>query len=117
MVSASFVLACGGGEKGAVLPPNPDVIVGAPAGRGLVFDKTAYTAVAGDVGIEYDNHDVQAHTMIITDASGETVPGFPRMVVGAHRKAGATVTLQPGVYNLICDIHLPSMVATLTINP
>jgi plastocyanin len=91
--------------------------VGAPAGRGLVFDKVAYTAKAGDVVIEYDNNDVQTHTMIITDAGGRVLSAFPRIVLGAHRKTGATVTLQPGLYNLVCDIHLPSMVATLTVDP
>jgi plastocyanin len=113
---ACFTLvACGGGQKGAAVPPNPDIVVTAPGG--LKFDKTAYTATAGEVAIEYDNNDVQTHTMLVEDATGNKVPGFSRLVVGTHRKSGETVTLQAGSYRLVCDIHRAAgMVATLTIS-
>lgn len=109
--------ACGGGETGSALPPNPDVVVKAPYGRGLVFDQTAYSAKAGDITIAYVNEDVQAHTMIIEDSTGKKVSAFKRIVLGAHRQTGATVNLAAGAYELVCDIHLPTMVATLTVNP
>src|SRR6476646_10311393 len=97
LAAASFTLAsCGGGQKGSALPPNPDVVVLAPGG--LKFDKTAYTAKAGDIGIEYDNNDVQTHTMVIEDTNGNKVPGWTRLVVGTQRKKGDTVTLPAGTY-------------------
>ena len=109
--------ACGGGEKGSALPAHPDVVVGAPRGQGLVFDKTSYTAKAGDIGIAYRNDDVQTHTMIIEDATGRKLSAFPRLVVGSLRTDGATISLTPGDYKIVCDIHLPTMVAALTVTP
>jgi plastocyanin len=115
-VTAFTLVACGGGQKGAAVPPNPDVVVTAPGG--LKFDKTDYTARAGDIGIEYDNNDVQTHTMIIEDANGNKVPGSTRLVVGSHKKSGETVTLPAGAYKVICDIHQAAgMVATFTVSP
>jgi plastocyanin len=116
LAAATFTLVgCGGGEKGSAVPPNPDVVVLAPGG--LKFDKTSYTAQAGDVGIEYDNNDVQTHTMIIEDTNGKKVPGWTRLVVGTQKKKGGTVTLPAGTYEVICDIHeAAGMVATLTVS-
>ncbi len=116
-VTSLALSACGGGQKGSALPANPDVFVIAPRGQGLVFDKTLYIAKAGDIGISYRNDDVQTHTMIIETASGAKISDFPRLVVGALKTTGATVTLAPGDYKLVCDIHLPTMVATLTVLP
>jgi plastocyanin len=114
-VAAFTLVSCGGG-KGTAVPPNPDVVVLAPGG--LKFDKKDYQAKAGDIAIEYDNNDVQTHTMIIEDASGNKVPGFTRLVVGSHKKSGETVTLPAGAYQVICDIHQAAgMVATLTVSP
>ena len=85
---------------------------------GLKFDKTSYAAKAGDIGIEYDNNDVQTHTMIIEDVNGNKVPGWTRLVVGTRKKKGGTVTLAAGTYKIICDIHQSAgMVATLTVSP
>jgi plastocyanin len=110
------VVACGGSGTGAKAPANPDVVVVAPGG--LKFDQTDYTAHAGPVGIEYDNRDVQTHTMIIEDANGNKVPGWTRLVLGSHKTTGDTVTLQPGTYKVICDIHeAGGMVANLTVTP
>ena len=117
LAAASFMLvSCGGGQKGSALPPNPDVVVLAPGG--LKFDKTAYTAKAGDIGIEYDNNDVQTHTMVIEDTNGNKVPGWTRLVVGTQKKKGDTVTLPAGTYKIICDIHQAAgMVATRPVSP
>jgi plastocyanin len=117
LAAASLTLvACGGGKKGAALPANPDVVVIAPGG--LKFDMTNYTAHAGGVAIEYDNNDVQTHTMVIEDAKGNKVPGWTRLVVGSHKKSGGTVPLAAGSYQVICDIHQAAgMVATLTVTP
>ena len=118
LASASLTLAaCGSGEKGSAVPANPDVVVVAPQGRGLIFDKTSYTAVAGDVALAYRNDDVQTHTMILEDTTGKRMPGFKRIVLGARRAAGATITLTAGTYKLVCDIHLPTMVADLVVTP
>jgi plastocyanin len=109
------VAACGSSGSGHAVPPNPQVVVVAPGG--LKFDQENYTAHAGSVGIEYDNNDVQTHTMIIEDAGGNKVPGWTRLVVGAHDKQGGTVKLQAGAYKVICDIHQAAgMVATLTVS-
>jgi plastocyanin len=115
-VASLTVVACGGGGKGAQVPADPDVVVVAPGG--LVFDQKDYTAHAGSVGIKYDNRDVQTHTMIIEDASGNKVPGWTRLVLGPHKTTGDTVTLPAGTYKVICDIHeAAGMVATLTVSP
>jgi plastocyanin len=115
-IACLTLVACGGGQKGSALPANPDVVVLAPGG--LKFDKTSYTAKTGDVGIEYDNNDVQTHTMIIEDGSGNKVPGWTRLVVGTQKKKGGTVSLPAGTYKIICDIHQAAgMVATLTVTP
>jgi plastocyanin len=116
-LAAIGLTGCGGGEEGSALPAHPDVVVKAPRGLGLIFDMTAYRATAGDVGIAYQNDDVQTHTMVIEDAAGQRIAGFGRLVVRAERTDGATVTLAAGEYRLVCDIHLPTMVAALTVTP
>jgi plastocyanin len=115
LLTASFTLvACGGGESGSAVPAKPDLVVVAPGG--LKFDMTNYSAHAGAVAIEYDNNDVQTHTMIIEDSGGKKVPGWTRLVVGTQKKKGGTVTLPAGTYKVICDIHeAAGMVATLTV--
>jgi len=114
--AAAFVTAaaCGSSGSGHAVPANPQVVVVAPGG--LMFDKTSYSAHAGSVGIEYDNNDLQTHTMIIEDANGNKVPGWTRLVVGPHDKQGGTVTLPAGTYKIICDIHLPTMMAALQVS-
>jgi plastocyanin len=116
-VAVCALAGCGGGEGGSALPADPDVVIKAPRGRGLVFDMNAYRATAGDVGIAYQNDDVQTHTMVIEDTAGQRVAGFGRLVVGMQRTAGATVELAAGEYRIVCDIHLPTMVAGLTVTP
>lgn len=115
LASALALAACGSGQKGTAVPANPDVVVLAVGG--LKFDKSTYTARAGDVAIEYDNTDVQTHTMIIEDANGKKVSGWTRLVLGSRDKKGGTVKLAAGTYKIICDIHEGAgMVATLDVS-
>ncbi len=119
LASGSLVVvsACGNGESGSALPKRADVLVVAPSGRGLVFDQASYTARAGDITIAYKNDDAIAHTMILEQPDGQRVRGFMRIVLGAHRSTSGSVTIAPGDYKIVCDIHLPTMVADLTITP
>lgn len=118
--AAPFLLlvACGGGDGGSsndTVPTQPDLVVIAPGG--LRFDQKAYTAPAGDIAVEYDNKDSQAHSLIFEDATGKKIG--PRLLVAPGKKAGEVVPLAAGAYKLICDIpghEAGGMKADLTVS-
>jgi plastocyanin len=116
-LAAVALAACGGSDGGGsssdTVPADAGLVV--DAGPGIKFDKSDYTATAGDVKIAYVNRDTQRHTLVVTDADKKTMG--PEMEVG---KSGAIdvsdFTLPAGTYQILCTApgH-EKMKATLTV--
>ena len=106
------VAACGGGSSTAnSSASSADVTVHAQ--DSLKFDKTDYSAKAGDVKIAYVADGSLTHTLLIKDKNG-----FKLQVSSGETKTG-TVNLPTGSYTLYCDIpghEAAGMKAALTVS-
>jgi plastocyanin len=104
--------ACGGGGSTA----NADIStadVKVHALDALKFDKTEYTAHAGDITIGYIDDGSLQHDLLIDGKSG-----FKLTVNGQGQSRVGTVTLTPGTYTIYCDVPThreAGMQATLTV--
>jgi plastocyanin len=78
----------------------------------LSFDKGDYTAEAGEVTITYEAGGSMVHTLLI-----EGVDDFKLQVASTGASDTGTVDLEPGSYEIYCDVpgH-ESMRATLTVS-
>ena len=78
----------------------------------LSFDKGDYTARAGEVTITYEAGGSMVHTLLI-----EGVDDFKLQVSSTGDSDSGTVELDPGSYELYCDVpgH-EAMRATLTVS-
>lgn len=112
----TLIAACGGGSStpAETLPADVDLLV--KAVPSLKFDKTDYGSVkAGEIMFGYSNEDSVRHTLILAK-DDQKVPNF-KLVIGVKgdNDSGA-VTLEPGKYELICDVPGHSnMRAVLTV--
>jgi plastocyanin len=108
--------ACGGSsttEPATTLPPDAYVI---KAVSGLKFDSSTYGPIAaGEILFGYFNEDSVRHTLILAK-DGVKVPNFKLDVSKKGSVDSAVVSLEPGVYQVICDVpgH-NNMRATLTV--
>lgn len=96
-------------EDGGGGGSDPTLEVGAQ--DDLTFDQDSYEVESGDVAVTYVNDGTVAHTLLI-----EGVEGF-KLAVGDVDTG--TVTLDPGTYQMYCDIpghEAAGMVAELTVS-
>ena len=112
----ALLAACGGGGDSApadTVPAGSLVVKAVPS---LRFDAENYGPVtAGDVTIGYVNEDSVRHTLILAK-DGTKVANFKLEVVKDGDVDSGTVSLEPGVYEVICDVPGHSaMVAELTV--
>jgi plastocyanin len=115
-IAALFLASCGGATSTSptvTLPANATVIKAVPT---LRFSAESYGPVpAGDVLLGYSNSDSVRHTLIISK-DGVKVPNFKLVVAQKGASDSGTVTLEKGVYTVLCDIPGHSnMKATLTV--
>jgi plastocyanin len=109
--------ACGGGSSasggcGSASTTTPSITVHAQ--DSLKFDKTEYTAKAGDVTIQYVDDGSLVHTLLIKEKSGCKL-----QVSGRGDTKTGSVNLTPGTYTLYCDVpghETAGMKATLTVS-
>jgi plastocyanin len=90
--------ACGGGSSTAsddISKANLTV----HALDALKFDKSEYTAPAGDVAIGYINDGSLQHDLLI-----DGHPGFKLTVTSKGQTKIGTTNLTPGTYTIYCDI-------------
>jgi len=95
---AVALAACGGGSSTSGPLAGADVTVHAK--DTLRFDKSEYTAKAGTIKIGYVNDGSLTHTLLI-----DNHPEFKKLEVtskGQHEIG--EVQLQPGTYQIYCDI-------------
>src|SRR4051812_30837102 len=90
--------ACGGGDSasggcGSASTTNPSITVHAQ--DSLKFDKTEYSAKAGDVTMQYVNDGTLVHTLLIKEKSGCKLS-----VTGRGDTKTGSVNLTAGTYTL-----------------
>jgi plastocyanin len=107
------LLACGddGGDDGLSsepVPDDPDVVLVA---EDMAFDPDEVTVPAGEpVTVVIDNRDEGVnHNVHVESAPSPNKTALER---GPSQQA-LTVTLDPGEYEYVCDIH-PNMTGTMT---
>lgn len=114
-------LAAGGGLSacGADTDGSPDVAEPAPEGTIVVvgndrlhFDAESYTASAGEVPFILRNDGALPHTLLIEDSNALDLE-----VRDAGDEAEGTAVLEPGTYELYCDVpgHQSTMRAELIV--
>lgn len=113
LVAAAGVLVACGGAGGAEpssepVPDDPDAVVVA---EDMAFDPDRVRVPAGEpVTIVIDNRDDGVnHNIHVEGAAG---PNRTQLRRGVSQQA-LTVTLEPGEYDFVCDIH-PNMTGALT---
>jgi len=104
--------ACGGSSSSAP-PADADVVV--DAFDSLTFDKTAYSATAGDIKIAYVNKGSINHTLLVVSADAKQIG--EKLSIGGGGEANGTYTLAAGQYTLFCNVpgH-GNMKAVLTVS-
>lgn len=111
---AGGVSACGADADGStsVAPPAPEGTVVVVGNDRLRFDAESYTAPAGEVPFVLRNQGALPHTLLIEDSSALDLE-----VRGAGDVAEGTAVLEPGTYELYCDVpgHQSTMRAELII--
>jgi uncharacterized cupredoxin-like copper-binding protein len=81
----------------------------------LKYNKTALTANAGKVSIDFTNKSPLGHNMTIESSSGETVGATPTFQGGSKT---LSVELKPGTYKFFCSVpghRMAGMEGTLTV--
>jgi uncharacterized cupredoxin-like copper-binding protein len=85
-----------------------------PEGQ-LMFNKTALTATAGKVSIDYTNMSPLAHNLTVASASGTVIGATPTFQGGTKTLA---LNLKPGTYTFYCSVpghRQAGMEGTLTV--
>ena len=102
LLAASILTACGGETAAPVtVPASTDLEVRAKPG--LRWDKTSYTAAAGEIEVAMVNDDSMRHTLVIIE--GETIiSGFELEVNRKDDIDTGTITLEPGTYIIFCTV-------------
>ena len=113
MTSLLALAACGGGSSALTPPADADVVVEALDGN--KFDKSEYTATAGEVDLAYLGRSSISHTLLVASEDGEQVGDKLKVTSGTTDEG--TYELSAGNYQLICDVpgHT-GMKATLVVS-
>jgi uncharacterized cupredoxin-like copper-binding protein len=84
----------------------------------ISFPQDVYETEAGSIGFDYVNVGQIRHTLLIEDASGETLGGFELTVNANGDEDQGVIDLEAGSYVLYCDVaghRAAGMVADLAV--
>lgn len=116
LVAIFALSACGGGTSAPAqtIPSDAGLIV--KNVKSIRFDKSEYSAAAGNVKVVTVNEDTVRHTLLIIK-DGVKVPNFKLVVAQEGAIDVGEINLAAGSYTLICDVpgH-QNMKATLTVS-
>lgn len=110
--------ACGddGNASTSTNAPTADGAVVVRALEGIRWENDAYTAEAGEVRIVLENTSSLPHNLALIDSDSTELPKVLEAISRSDTDE-ATVSLEPGVYSMICKIPGHSnMNATLTVD-
>lgn len=116
LVAIFALSACGGGTSAPAqtIPSDAGLIV--KNVKSIRFDKSEYSAAAGNVKVVTVNEDTVRHTLLVIK-DGVKVPNFKLVVAEEGAIDVGEINLAAGSYTLICDVpgH-QNMKATLTVS-
>ena len=116
LVAIFALSACGGGTSAPAqtIPSDAGLIV--KNVKSIRFDKSEYSAAAGNVKVVTVNEDTVRHTLLVVK-DGVKVPNFKLVVAQEGAIDVGEINLAAGSYTLICDVpgH-QNMKATLTVS-
>ena len=116
LIAVFALSACGGGSSAPAetIPSDAGLIV--KNVKSIRFDKSEYSAIAGNVKVVTVNEDTVRHTLLIVQ-DGVKVPNFKLVVAEEGAIDVGEINLAAGSYTLICDVpgH-QNMKATLTVS-
>ena len=116
LVAIFALSACGGGTSAPAqtIPSDAGLIVRNV--KSIRFDKSEYSAAAGNVKVVTVNEDTVRHTLLVIK-DGVKVPNFKLVVAEEGAIDVGEINLAAGSYTLICDVpgH-QNMKATLTVS-
>ena len=116
LVAIFALSACGGGSSAPAetIPSDAGLIV--KNVKSIRFDKSEYSATAGNVKVVTVNEDTVRHTLLIIQ-DGVKLPNFKLVVAQEGAIDVGEINLAAGSYTLICDVpgH-QNMKATLTVS-
>lgn len=116
LIAVSALSACGGGSSAPTetIPSDAGLIVRNV--KSIRFDKSEYSAAAGDVKVVTVNEDTVRHTLLVVK-DGVTIPNFKLVVPQEGAIDVGVINLAAGSYTLICDVpgH-QNMKANLTVS-
>lgn len=116
LVAIFALSACGGGTSAPAqtIPSDAGLIVRNV--KSIRFDKSEYSAAAGNVKVVTVNEDTVRHTLLVIK-DGVKVPNFKLVVAQEGAIDVGEINLAAGSYTLICDVpgH-QNMKATLTVS-
>jgi len=116
LIAVFALSACGGGSSAPTetIPSDAGLIVRNV--KSIRFDKSEYSAAAGDVKVVTVNEDTVRHTLLVVK-DGVTIPNFKLVVPQEGAIDIGVINLAAGSYTLICDVpgH-QNMKANLTVS-
>ena len=116
LIAVFALSACGGGSSAPAetIPSDAGLIV--KNVKSIRFDKSEYSAAAGNVKVVTVNEDTVRHTLLIIQ-DGVKLPNFKLVVAQEGAIDVGEINLAAGSYTLICDVpgH-QNMKATLTVS-
>jgi len=116
LVAIFALSACGGGTSAPAetIPSDAGLIV--KNVKSIRFDKSEYSATAGNVKVVTVNEDTVRHTLLVVQ-DGVKLPNFKLVVAQEGAIDVGEINLAAGSYTLICDVpgH-QNMKATLTVS-
>jgi plastocyanin len=116
LIAVFALSACGGGSSAPAetIPSDAGLIV--KNVKSIRFDKSEYSAAAGNVKVVTVNEDTVRHTLLIIK-DGVKLPNFKLVVAQEGAIDVGEINLAAGSYTLICDVpgH-QNMKATLTVS-
>jgi plastocyanin len=116
LIAVFALSACGGGSSAPAetIPSDAGLIV--KNVKSIRFDKSEYSATAGNVKVVTVNEDTVRHTLLIVQ-DGVKVPNFKLVVAEEGAIDVGEINLPAGSYTLICDVpgH-QNMKANLTVS-
>jgi plastocyanin len=116
LIAVFALSACGGGSSAPTetIPSDAGLIVRNV--KSIRFDKSEYSAAAGDVKVVTVNEDTVRHTLLVVK-DGVTIPNFKLVVPQEGAIDVGVINLAAGSYTLICDVpgH-QNMKANLTVS-
>lgn len=116
LIAVCALSACGGGTSAPAqtIPSDAGVVVRNV--KSIRFDKSEYSAAAGNIKFVTVDEDTVRHTLLVVK-DGVKVPNFKLVVAEEGAVDVGVINLAAGSYTLICDVpgH-QNMKATLTVS-